>query len=78
MSKVSRSVYQKLKEENNRLTKDLRAITMDFDKKVFRKYRDKFTEDDKFHSLLKIVCSQYLKKHPELDIMNPNFKSLTS
>lgn len=78
MSKVSRSVYQKLKEENNRLTKDLRDITVKYDKAVFKRWRDKFSQDDEFNLLLKKVCSEYLEKHPELNIMNPNFKSLTS
>ncbi len=69
MSKVSRSVYQKLKEENNRLTKDLRAITMDFNKEVFRKWREKFTDDDAFHVTMKKVAREYMDKHPEYDIM---------
>ena len=78
MSKVSRSVYQKLKEENNRLTQDLRAITMDYNKDVFKRWQDKFSQDDEFNQLLKKVCSEYLEKRPELDIMNPDFKPIKS
>lgn len=73
MSSVSRSVYQKLKEENKRLLHDLFVISMNtgtFESiEVRKKWRDKFTKEIEFNALLKEVARQYIKDHPEYDIM---------
>jgi len=72
MSAVSRSVYQKLKEENKRLLRDLYIISMKPVSleciEVRKKWREKFTEEHEFSALLKEVCQQYIKDHPEYDI----------
>jgi len=73
MSNVSRSVYQKLKEENKRLLLDLYVLTMTpisiESINTRKKWRDKFTEEAEFNALLKEVAQQYIKEHPEYDIM---------
>jgi hypothetical protein len=72
MSSVSRSVYQKLKEENKRLVNDLFVITMNpltlESIQVRQKWCKKFTEEREFNAMLKEVCTKYLKEHPEYDI----------
>lgn len=72
MSNVSRSVYQKLKEENKRLINDIRILVYPDDsngwKPVLTKWRQKFQEDDEFTRMLQEVCREYLKEHPEYDI----------
>ena len=71
MSKVSRSVYQKLAEENKRLKADLRTIVMaskplsDYEIETIRKYRKQFQEEDYFNLVMKEVASEYIKQHPE-------------
>ena len=74
MSKVSRSVYQKLKEENKRLLNDLfiismRPVTIEAIE-VRAKWKNKFTEEIAFNRLLRDVCLSYIKEHPEYDIKN--------
>jgi hypothetical protein len=72
MSRVSRSVYQKLKEENKRLLHDLFIISMrpvtPEATEVRMKWKKKFEEEIAFNKLLRDVCLEYLKKHPEYDI----------
>ena len=57
MSSVSRSVYQKLKEENKRLMNDIFIITMKpltlESINVRSKWKKKFTEDQEFNQLLR-------------------------
>jgi len=70
LSYVSRSVYQKLKEENKSLMRDIFAIVMHGANRgiVVCKWRDKFEKEREFNAMLKEVCMQYLKDHPEYDI----------
>lgn len=73
MSNVSRSVYQKLKEENKRLLYDIFILTSDdikFEDRQDVRWRwcCKFKEEKEFNELLREVCLQYLKDHPEYDI----------
>lgn len=59
MSKVSRSVYQKVCEENKKLKKDLRVICADDEWsaiEVFRvmdKWSDYFAEEDRFRNMVR-------------------------
>lgn len=72
MSAVSRSVYQKLKEENKRLLNDLYIIAMKpvtFEAiEIRKKWRDKFLKEQQFNALMKEAAQQYIKDHPEYDI----------
>lgn len=65
MTKVSRSAYQKLSEENKRLKRDIRAIVMDYDMDIFKKYEKEFIADEQFHVLMKDVALKYIDDHPE-------------
>lgn len=71
MSKVSRSVYQKLKEENKRLLKDLDFLTnkeFSYSKKgltIFSKWRTYFAKQNQFHILLKAASKEYIKDHAD-------------
>lgn len=71
MSKVSRSVYQKLAEENKRLKADLRTITMankplsDYEIDTIRKYRKQFQKEDYFNAVMKEVAEECIKNNPE-------------
>jgi len=73
MSKVSRSTYQKLKEENKRLLKDIkllvdktypveRIIAMD-------KWQKHFKEEKEFNSLMKDVAISYMENNPNNPIV---------
>jgi len=69
MSNVSRSVYQKLKEENKRLLADIRTLTMDSVSMqavlVHRNWKNRFTQDKEFSEMLKKFAQKYMKEHPE-------------
>lgn len=71
MSKVSRSIYQKVVEENKRLRADLKIIVMaqkplsDLEKETIVKYRKEFQQQDYFNLLMKEVASKYVAEHPE-------------
>ena len=70
MSNVSRSVYQKLKEENKRLMKDIRILCEDgipsFDQiMLIKKYRDQFRKEKEFNDLIKSAFRNYIKNNPE-------------
>ena len=71
MSKVSRSVYQKVAEENKRLKSDLRTIVMavkplsNYEKETIVKYRKQFQKEDAFSLMMKEVASEYIKQHPD-------------
>ena len=69
MSKVSRSVYQKLSEENKKLISDIRILTtqdVHLDKiHVTKKWREKFAKDKLFHALLKECVTKYFKDNPD-------------
>ncbi len=71
---VSRSVYQKVVEENKRLLIDIKILT---DEKqlmtvgrifTVKKWRDKFAKDKEFNKMISEACKQYLKEHPEFKI----------
>lgn len=68
MSSVSRSVYQKLKEENKRLLSDIKKLTtlgIGVDKvQVITKWREKFRKDEEFHLMLKKAVHNHFKKNP--------------
>jgi hypothetical protein len=72
MSSVSRSVYQKLKEENKRLLDDIRILTDPIPDEKFMpvlvKWRKKFQEESELNKMLHEIAVQYLKDHPEYDI----------
>ena len=70
MSNVSRSVYQKLKEENKRLLHDIKILCGACDDVKERidkgiEWRQKFKDEGNFHGLLRVVSEQYVKDHPE-------------
>ncbi len=70
MNNVSRSVYQKLKEENKRLVKDIRILCEEgipsFDQiMLIKKYRDKFRKEKEFNDLIKQACSMHIKNNPD-------------
>ena len=70
MSSVSRSVYQKLKEENKRLLNDIKILTYPEKDSVERillkgKWYLKFSEDAVFHITMKIVAKEYIKEHAD-------------
>lgn len=74
---VSQSVFQTLKEENKKLLADIRIMALDpgFNAIHLRmQWRDKFKKDAAFDAMIKAFCTQYVKDHPEYDIMNPSFK----
>ena len=73
MSKVSRSVYQKLKEENKRLKADIKVLVegnvFDFIE-VKRKWKEIFKKETDFNNMMKEYAEDYFRKHPEQDVRN--------
>lgn len=71
MSKVSRSVYQKLAEENKRLLADIRLLTEDrrvpSAEKILCviKWQNKFREEKEFNEAMIKACRQYIKDHAD-------------
>lgn len=68
MSKVSRSTYQKLAEENKRLKKDIEILVGKMCPEqiiITSKYRKEFADRDKFNSLLKDVCKTYVEQNKD-------------
>lgn len=68
MSKVSRSVYQKLSEENKSLKRDIKKLVI---KKsipefiiTFSKWEKHFKKEDEFNSMMKIYAQQYRRNNP--------------
>lgn len=80
MSQVSRSVYQKVCEENKKLLKDIYILTGDIVDSstmweymnVRTKWREKFTQDRELRELLHKAAIEYVKEHPELNIQLPS------
>lgn len=74
MSKVSRSVYQKLAEENKRLLRDIEIMcsgSVSLEKiRMIKKWRNKFKKDQEFRNLLKEYAVKYFKDHPEMRVSN--------
>jgi hypothetical protein len=69
MSKVSRSTYQKLAEENKRLKADIKALVMRDDeaktKLVFINWHGYFKRQKFFDQLLKEHAKEYIQAHKE-------------
>ena len=65
MSKISRSVYQKLKEENKRLLQDIKTLVMEESYnetiKVKAKWRQLFEEERSFQKLMHEYAKEYFK-----------------
>jgi len=67
-SKISRSVFQHTVEENKKLLRDLRTISMEPGVKAIllrMKYRDKFKHDEALNKMLTTCARKYFKEHPE-------------
>lgn len=68
MSKVSRSAYQKLKEENKRLLKDIKLLVDKTDpiERIIAtdKWQKHFKEEKEFNSLMKDVAIRYMENNP--------------
>lgn len=71
MSKVKRSVYQKVCEENKRLIKDIRLLVKDGylpdPEKILctAKWRTKFQKEKELHDMLRIAAKRYIKEHAD-------------
>jgi len=71
MSSVSRSVYQKLKEENKRLLNDIKTLTYPkFEYPPHRiiikeKWCKYFEKENQFHELMRAASKQYIKDHAD-------------
>jgi len=72
MSDVSRSVYQKVCEENKRLKADIRILAGvkrdSFYIKTVLKWRRIFLDEEYSGALLKKAALQYIKDHPEIKL----------
>lgn len=69
MSKVSRSTYQKVVEENKRLLKDIKPLVesdpmSDEHFACYLKWRNKFEQERKFNNLSKLAVQYYIKANP--------------
>lgn len=70
-SKISRSVFQHVVEQNKKLLRDLKTICMEPGVKAIllrMKYRDKFKKDEAFNTAMRNVALRYFKEHPELQL----------
>ena len=68
MSKVSRSTYQKLAEENKRLMKDIRLLVeIPSSESILcrHKWQKHFQEERELHEAMRIACKQYIKDHKD-------------
>lgn len=73
---VSRSVYQKLAEENKRLRRDIEIIVMgSMPESILKRaeWKKVFEKELAFNRMMKEYATEYFKNHPEEDIMSPNF-----
>lgn len=73
MSAVSRSVYQKVCEENKRLKADIKRLVMNYESapeylETLMRHRKIFCEEASFNAMMKDFAIQYTKEHPELNI----------
>ncbi len=69
MSKVSRSVYQKLKEENKKLLRDIKTLVGPVNKNrinTFRRWQNYFRNEKEFNTMMKEVATKIILKNPEL------------
>jgi hypothetical protein len=68
MSKVSRSVYQKLKEENKRLLRDIEILVGPVSMErinMYKKWQAHFRDEKEFIEILKSVANDMVLKNPE-------------
>ena len=68
MSKVSRSTYQKLAEENKRLLKDIRILVEGDEDKWFdcyHRWTTKFYQEKQLNLSLKAAAKKYIKEHAD-------------
>lgn len=69
MSKVSRSVYQKVCEENKKLLRDIEVLVSEgfsieyLD--IVTHYQDKFEKEKQFRKLMKKAAEQYIKDNKD-------------
>ena len=73
MSNVSRSVYQKVCEENKRLKADIKILVESHGDEpayieTLLKWRKVFSKQKEFNVFMKEAAIQYLEKHPEIKI----------
>lgn len=64
MSSVSRSVYQKVCEENKRLKADIWGL-IHYIQPIRDKWEKKFAEEREFRMLLKQAATKYREEHPD-------------
>lgn len=69
MSKVSRSIYQKVVEENKRLMSDIRLLTENSFNPLkllcIQKWREKFRKEKEFNERMKEFAKEYIKEHAD-------------
>ena len=70
MSKVNRSTYQKVAEENKRLLADIKLLVEDGMPSAEKilcigKWRDKFKKEKEFNALMKQAAKRYIKDHAD-------------
>ncbi|MCB0446395.1 MAG: hypothetical protein KDD03_02595 [Gelidibacter sp.] len=73
MSKINRSTYQKLAEENKRLKKDLKTLTYDNNRsdnmdewiETFEKWSDYFEKEERMERITKELVKEYIKEHAD-------------
>lgn len=73
MSNVSRSVYQKVCEENKHLKADIKILVESYGDapayiETLLTWRKVFREQKQFNVFMKEAAIQYLEKHPEIKI----------
>lgn len=69
MSKVNRSTYQKVVEENKRLVDDIKILISidDLPKKVIciSKWKKYFNDVDDFNNQMQLAAKEYIKNNPD-------------
>ncbi len=68
MSKVSRSVYQKVKEENKRLLSDIEILVgpVNMDRiNMYKKWQKHFRDKKELHEMIKSVATEMVLKDPD-------------
>jgi len=73
MSAVSRSIYQKVCEENKRLKADIKILVESHGDapayiETILKWRKVFREQKQFNVFMKEAAIRYLEQHPEIKI----------
>ena len=75
MSNVSRSIYQKVCEENKRLKEDIKILCRHkgciSDWVITAtKWSEIFEREDELREVLQVAAIKYIKEHPEINIHN--------